>query len=218
MELVQQLEDYLSDEAKMELKQVQHPVGNEVAATPQPQSNDSTGEDRYSSHPSGGGGAAPSHFSGDIMSDFGEDDLADIEPMPDDSEADIPETPSEPAEPEAVESVTQEGMPITSSTIIWTTKDDVIDDCETIKGTLNAREDTKGVSRLQVKDNELWIYYTDDTNLNDAMVSVIEVLNSVGYTYLAFSRLARSNNAHVFDITLNANAQIIPEAELDTSK
>ena len=32
------------------------------------------------------------------------------------------------------------------------------------------------------------------------MVDVIEVLNGTVYTYLSFSRLARSNNAIVFDI------------------
>ena len=61
---------------------------------------------------------------------------------------------------------------------------------------------------MQVKDSELWIYYKDDVNLNDKMIEVIEVLNSTGYTYLAFSRLARSNNAIVFDINLNTSEDI----------
>jgi hypothetical protein len=154
------------------------------------------------SHAPAGGGSHPS-FTGDIMEDFGEDELADVD-IPDDlgdgASADEPVA----EEPEPVESVTQEGKPITSTTaIIWTTMNDVISDCETIKATLNAREDTAGVNRLEVKDSELWIYYNDDSNLNDKMIEVISVLNSTGYTYLKFNRLARSNNAIVFDVLLN---------------
>ena len=167
-------------------------------------------------HFSAPAGGVPSHhsFTGNIAEDFGTDDLADI---PEDMGADTPE-PTE--TPEPVESVTKEGNPITSScAVIWTTMDDVISDCETIKGTLNAREDTNGVIRLEVKDHELWIYFNDDVNLNDKMVEVISVLNSTGYTYLKFNRLARSNNAIVFDVMLNINAPIktVKEIEEETA-
>lgn len=201
VELVQQLEDYLSDDAKAELHQAQNEVQQEQEAVAQESNAPETSAPSGSSAPSHSGGGAPhSSFTGDIMSDFGEDELADIE-APEDA-APTPDTEDQPDE--VVESVTQEGKPITSATtIIWTTLDDVVDDCETIKGTLNAREDTSGVTRLEVKDNELWIYYNDDSNLNDKMIEVISVLNSTGYTYLKFNRLARSNNAIVFDITLN---------------
>lgn len=74
-------------------------------------------------------------------------------------------------------------------------------DAAEIKGTLNIREDTKGVSRIFVKDNELWIYYQDKVNLNSVMEPVIEVLNSVGFTNLEFNRLARTDNAIVFEIS-----------------
>ena len=37
------------------------------------------------------------------------------------------------------------------------------------------------------------------------MIDVIEVLNAAGYTYLKFNRLARSNNAIVFDISLTVD-------------
>ena len=115
-------------------------------------------------------------------------------------------------------SKTVNGKPITATSVIWTTIEDIANECETIKGTLNAREDTSGVNRLQVKDQELWIYFTDDTNLNDKMIDVIEVLNGTGYTYLAFSRLARSNNAIVFDINLNTQEQVKPDSELEDTK
>ena len=200
VELVQQLEDYLSDDAKAVLHQAENEVKQEQEATAQEGSAPVASTPSGSSTPSHSGGGAPhSSFTGNIMDDFGEDELADIEAPGEESP-----TPEEPQPEEVVESVTQEGRPITSATaIIWTTLDDVIDDCDTIKGTLNSREDTCGVIRLEVKDNELWIYYNDDSNLNDKMIEVISVLNSTGYTYLKFNRLARSNNAVVFDITLS---------------
>lgn len=200
VELVQQLEDYLSDDAKAVLHQAENEVKQEQEATAQEGSAPAASTPSGSSAPSHSGGGAPhSSFTGNIMDDFGEDELADVEAPGEESPA-----PEEPQPEEVVESVTQEGRPITSATaIIWTTLDDVIDDCDTIKGTLNSREDTCGVIRLEVKDNELWIYYNDDSNLNDKMIEVISVLNSTGYTYLKFNRLARSNNAVVFDITLS---------------
>lgn len=216
VELVQQIEDYLSDEAKTELNQVLVQQKEDAISKVNP-ADKSAAPSGNSSYAPSGGGASHSAFTGDIMSDFGDDDLADVE-IPEDMGGDDVDETSEPVEPEAVESVTQEGKPITSSTaIIWTTLDDVVADCETIKGTLNAREDTTGVTRLEVKDKELWVYYNDDTNLNDKMVEVISVLNSTGYTYLKFNRLARSNNAIVFDISLNFE-QIKPKAELEAVK
>lgn len=204
VELVRQLSEYLDEEGQQELKQaVSEEKGNQVTTD-----NSGSGESSGSSTSSGsepasfGSASSHNHFTGNIMDDFGEDDLADIEPMP--TEDDAP-TPTEEPTPESTESTTKiPGKAITANSIIWTTVDDVINDSETIKGTLNSREDTKGVSRLQIKENELWIYFNDDENLNDKMVDVIELLNATGYTYLAFSRLARSNNAIVFDINLNA--------------
>lgn len=72
-----------------------------------------------------------------------------------------------------------------------------------IKGTLNARESTKGVVRTSVKNDELWIYYSDDTNLNNVMTSVINLLNAANYRFLVFNRLARTDNAIVFAINSN---------------
>ena len=218
-ELVQQLEAYLSEDAQVELK---HAIAEEKAEI-QPKECASDNENIVSdggsalSHSGGGSSFTPSHFSGSPIDDFGDDELADID-MPDDVGSD--ESAPEPAEePEPVESVTQEGKPITSSTaIIWTTLDDVVSETETIKGTLNAREDTNGVIRLQVSDHELWIYYNDDSNLNDKMIEVISVLNSTGYTYLKFNRLARSNNAIVFDILLNDTEQIKSVKEIEEEK
>lgn len=72
-----------------------------------------------------------------------------------------------------------------------------------IKGTLNAREITQGVMRVSIKNDEMWVYYNDDINLNNVMSPVIELLNAANYHYLIFNRLARTDNAIVF--TINGN-------------
>lgn len=106
---------------------------------------------------------------------------------------------NEPSSSEEVES--SQAVKASSGTPLPTT--DVTDnldlEVESIKGTLNAKDDTSGVSRVGVKDDkEVWIYYNDSVNLNDVMVPVIEQMNASGYTYLEFNRLARSDNAVVF--------------------
>lgn len=209
-ELVQQMSEYLDDAGQAELE---HAV-SETKSSAAPAADTSDG-----AAPSGGGSSFPApaggaSFSGDVFTDFGEDELADVEVPEGEAPAEEPAEEPAAAPTEAASDVT--GTPITAaSCIVWTTLDDVVSDCETIKGTLNALDTTKGVNRLQVKDSELWIYYSDDANLNDKMVDVIEVLNSTGYTYLVFNRLARSNNAVVFDINLNPSEQVKPVVEVE---
>lgn len=71
---------------------------------------------------------------------------------------------------------------------------------EHIKGTLNIDDATAGVSRAVIKDKELWLYYNDSINLNNVMTEVLDKVNSANFSTLSFSRLARSDNAIVFDI------------------
>lgn len=75
-----------------------------------------------------------------------------------------------------------------------------------LKGTLNARAATAGVSRVSTKNNEIWIHYNDDINLNNVMTAAIDALNSANYHYLIFNRLARTDNAIVFTINSNDTA------------
>ena len=203
-ELVQQLSDYLDDEGQAELNQAIAEEKAEEQAESAEAAPVTPGSDSAPAPSHSGGSSRPS-FSGNVLKDFGgEDPLEPTDPIADDiGEGGAPVQESN----EPVEEATQiSGTAIKAATaIIWTTLDDVISDCETIKGTLNVREETTGVSRLQVKDNELWIFYNDDANLNDKMIDVIEVLNAAGYTYLKFNRLARSNNAIVFDISLTVD-------------
>lgn len=119
----------------------------------------------------------------------------------------VPEDKPEPKkEPESVDSATR----------VVTTVPDI--DLEAVKGSLNARAETAGVSRVADKSNEVWIYYKDDVNLNNVMVDVIELLSNSGYITLEFNRLARTDNAIVFekikeatDIqAVNAGSKIAP--------
>lgn len=72
-----------------------------------------------------------------------------------------------------------------------------------VKGQLNADSHSKGVTRALIKnDNELWVYFNDDTNLNDVMTPVLENLNAPNFGYLKFNRFARSDNAIVFTLDM----------------
>ena len=73
---------------------------------------------------------------------------------------------------------------------------------QSVKDILEADEATAGVSRVVVRDDgsELWIYYQDKINLNRLMTPVVDSIESHGYSQLAFNRLARSDNAIVFEI------------------
>ena len=78
-------------------------------------------------------------------------------------------------------------------------------DLNALKTTLNNREDCSGVIRIAEKDNEVWIYYKDEINLNNIMTNVIELLiNLTEYKSFTFNRLARSDNAIVFEIDLES--------------
>jgi len=204
-ELVQQLEEYLSDEAKVELEQAESQI--------QPEPEEKSGQviPPDTSDTTSGGGGSHSSFTGDVLSDFGDDEFSPEETGSETGGEAPEETPVE-------ETTSVKGTAIKATSVIWTTVEDVANECETIKGTLNARGDTAGVSRIEVKESELWIYYNDDSNLNDKMIEVISVLNSTGYTYLKFNRLARSNNAIVFDVTLNAQEPVktVKEVEEET--
>ena len=86
-------------------------------------------------------------------------------------------------------------------------------DCDIIKGTLNSRKDTSGVIRTTVKDSELWLYYNDSINLNTVMAQVIDIVSAAGYDYLEFNRLARSDNAIVFEINFDTAQEVSNEDE-----
>jgi len=109
---------------------------------------------------------------------------------------------SEPKEDEKDESKGPDENLMPDSPMTEEPKEDVktatLADLSILKGTLNNRQDTAGVTRIAEKENEIWIYYNDDVNLNNIMTEVIEFLLTSGYEQYEFNRLARSDNAIVF--------------------
>lgn len=106
-----------------------------------------------------------------------------------------------PAEEDDDSDKVEESVNITGTAVQASYCDNIRIDSEILKGTLNSRDDTKGVSRVNYKDDELWVYYQDKVNLNSIMEPVISVLNASNFSYLEFNRLARSSNAIVFEVT-----------------
>lgn len=113
-------------------------------------------------------------------------------------------------EPDKDETLQEQSDISESSKVLASDKLDLIssESLELMRNTLNSRSDTCGISRISIKDLELWIYYNDKINLNNIMLPCIESLNSMGYTYLEFSRLARSDNAIVFDINQSSENSV----------
>lgn len=111
----------------------------------------------------------------------------------------IPESPAN-EKPAKEEQPTEASTKIVSTTIV---KPEQLVNIDTLKGSLNARADLAGVLRVAVKEKEqeIWIYYNDNVNLNNIMVDVIEFVKNAGYDVLEFNRLARSDNAIVFSIS-----------------
>lgn len=58
---------------------------------------------------------------------------------------------------------------------------------------------TYGVSRISERKNEVWIYYNDDVNLNPMLSDIIYTVESSKFKNLEFNRIARSDNAVVFE-------------------
>ena len=77
-----------------------------------------------------------------------------------------------------------------------------------IPGILNLREDTAGVTYAVLKNssnNEIWIYYANDIDINKVLEKVNEVLVNSGYYFLEFNRVSRDENAIVFTINWISN-------------
>lgn len=192
-ELVTQLRTYLDEEYQV------HNVeedDRDIEVHEPPQST----SDSFEPAPAGGGGfsSGPSGFgTGEFGDNIGEDDNEPDEGFNEDGtgefgpgSADITEDGEEVDEPEQdIETSTQ----IDSVAL---TENDLTD----IVNVLENNPETCGVSRISQGEEELWIYYSDTTNLNKVMTPVIEILYGQGWTQLEFNRLARSSNAIVFEV------------------
>ena len=84
-------------------------------------------------------------------------------------------------------------------------------DLEALQGSLNLDEETSGVSRIRLAENEVWIHYADSVNLNNIMIPAINKIESLGYYFLEFNRLARTENAIVMQVNESATARVNEE-------
>ena len=156
-------------------------------------------------HSSGGGG---SHFSGPSMS-FSPSGGGDDDSLTDDFK-DAEETLGDDAGPDTeveqdlsgdmsdAEEV-QEAVDINNPVVNH--QDEVSNKIDVIRRIVDPEDDI--VSHMKVKKDELWIYCKDSINLNNIMEDVINKVGSSEYDYLSFNRLARSDNAIVFEIEEN---------------
>ena len=207
MELVQQLDEYLDDEyltIKRNSETEFSEDTNEVIDNPDGEfDTDATPDDPTFPRRSAGGGSPARFTPNESLMDKHGDELAELE-------GEEPPMGEEPKEPNA--SVQSKGKAIVADTIVNPFVNlyaDLIGIANEIKGTLNARQDTAGVNRVQMKNDELWVYYNDDINLNNVMTNVLNVLNAANYKYFEFNRLARTDNAMVFTLSIENTASSV---------
>lgn len=201
-ELVEQLSSYLDEEYQVPVKEEKP-----EQQTSQPEQKDSGNSGGGSSSPSFSGGGGGGSFGGGGFVDEADPDDLDFDEGAEGGEGELPEGE------EANDTVDLED--VEEATYIEGVEDieSLSEELDSLKGTLNSRDDVNGVSRIKCKDddNEVWIYYNDDINLNNIMADVIEVVESLGYTYLEFNRLARSENAIVFEVVKSTDKVIDSE-------
>ena len=182
VELVQQIADYVdANEPKQLDTKVNEPSESVV---------------KRSDHPAPNRGADKINHSSE--SDVSPSD--DIEPMPgliadDETISDEPQ-PAQP-EDESAEEI-NESEKLTDDTVQGVEGICSSIDINQIKDELNDSPLTEGVIRVANKAREIWVYFNDNTNLNDIMVNVIDSIFSRYGAQLEFNRLARSENAMVF--------------------
>lgn len=78
-------------------------------------------------------------------------------------------------------------------------EDPTVDDIDRLEAALNGNSNTQGVIRCAEKDDEIWVYYNDDINISKILPDIMDELDASNITDISFSRIARSNNAIVFD-------------------
>lgn len=218
--LVKQLSEYIPDsvdidEVKDESTQVED-TNPSVESSAESTNTNGAPAPTSSSHGSNVTISVPSSNDEGAIDDRLQEDLAKQES--EQQEQVIPSTTTESNLPDESNSDVKQTtrVPVKSAEqILNNVYDSFKYDIEPIKGILNTHADTAGVNRILIKDNEMWIYYNDDINLNNIMPNVIELLRSANYTYLEFNRLARSDNAIVFEIIITSTINV---NSLDPSK
>ncbi len=221
-ELVQQLKEYLNEDDvidKDELERQNRSNDSNDVEESEDDSKKSANSESYHHSPVG----APSK---PVEDNFKHADEPHLEDDSDEVDEHLEDTddPLDDIDDSVENSTTVGGQTIEAQTALYTepcnSKIQLSTVIDEIKGILNSRQDTCGVNRVLSKESELWIYYEDKINLNNVMGPAIELINAANYTYLDFNRLARSDNAMVFQINLtDSNSEVAPIGDIsDESK
>lgn len=230
-ELVQQLDECLGDEYKPVTEidgNVYETIPNSDASTSSDTSGGSSAPTSHSTSSGGGLGGLSSALSGlddepSISEEFGDELDAEGEAAFDATQGDSTSTSGTDSDTTTDDIVVDDttataatktnGKPIVAETVVTKplveTQISLSGLAGELKGTLNARTSTAGVGRVSTKNDEVWIYYNDDINLNNVMTDVINTLTASNYHYLIFNRLARTDNAIVFTINGNDTANVM---------
>lgn len=219
LELVTQLKSYLDDEYqeiidRQEASDKADLADNLMENTDTPDEGDFRDSNGSSSHPAGGfggpSGSRPSLSEKFDMLMSGDEDEEVTDDTSDDSidDVELDDISDSPELDDVEESTTIEGV---NDDIQVDNKVDIV---EEVKTCLNSDVSTQGINRVIIKKNELWIHYNDDINLNNVMGPVIEKLST--YNYMDFNRLARSENAIVFQMN-NSSIDVINEEGTDVN-
>lgn len=196
VELVKQLKSYLDEDSLEDIdNDIDRSEDIEVSEPVEPSDVKDSEPEKSNSNPSMHRSSAPKpekHLS---------DKLEDVEKNPEISDMDSDKFESNKDSGEEDSATKQESAPTATSEnevaeAVKLDIDDVPSDSDVLN-ILNSYDNTAGVSRVKTNSkNELWIYYSDKTNLNDVMESVISRLDR--FECLDFNRLARTENAIVF--------------------
>lgn len=134
-----------------------------------------------------------------------------VDPIPDDADSTVEEPdmvddedtdstdPSDEAEDNS--SISEDDFPETDEpqSDDIDSEDSAVDDTDRLEAALNSNSNTQGVIRCAEKDDEIWVYYNDDINISKILPDIMDELDASNITDMSFSRIARSNNAIVFD-------------------
>lgn len=209
LELVQQLAEYLNEEDIAKLS-AQNSSSSDGGTDNNVKTQIRESKGNPSSSAGGGVSFADDNFFSDdsdnITEDIDDDELVeDATHNPEDDQDDSNKN-------NVAESQNLEGSSVTGSVTLYNYEDEPdkeilsANTVEILKGTLNSRQDTAGVIRAVIKENELWLHYNDSINLNNVMVPVIDLMSSDTSVCCNFNRLARSENAIVFEFSNSSSS------------
>ena len=203
-ELVQQLRSYLSEDTKKELSDSPTPQesfedhyaapdgwdeeeapssGHRIDTSPRPTPS-----------PSGGSGNLTDSWedANDLdLPNASQDDFVDDAP----EQSQVDDTSSAPEIQDNVPDETAQAS--TAITGVDDGQGNIPSEAE-LQELLKSQEQCPGVRKVSLQGDEIWIYYSDNINLNNVMEPTISALAS--YPNIEFNRLARTYNAVVFTV------------------